>query len=74
VDFKWDENGKSAFESIKEDIVNFPMLVSLDYLKDFQVFFFASEDTIADDLLQKNDQCEEKPIYFMSKVLRDVEL
>jgi hypothetical protein len=74
VDFKWDENGKLSFESIKEAIVKSPVLVSLDYSKDFQVFSFSSEGYHCGCFLQKNDQGEEKPIDFMSKVLRDVEL
>jgi hypothetical protein len=50
------------------------VLISLDYSKNFQLFFFASNDTIASVLLQKNDQGEEQPIAFMSKFFRDVEL
>jgi hypothetical protein len=47
---------------IKEAIVSSPVLVSPDYAKDFQIFSFASEDTIASVLLQKNDQNMEQPI------------
>jgi hypothetical protein len=35
---------------------------------------FSSTYTIAGVLLQKNDQGDEQPIYFMSKNLRDLEL
>ena len=72
--FKWDENGKLAFKSIKEAIVKSLVLVSLDYSKDFQVSSFSSKDTIVGVLLEKNDEGEEKPIDFMSKVLRDNKL
>jgi hypothetical protein len=74
VGFKWDEERNLAFEAIKEAIVKSPVLVSLDYSKDFQVFSFAFEGTIEGVLLQKNDQGEEKPIAFMSKTLRYVEI
>jgi len=53
VDFKRDENEKLAFQDIKEAIVKSLVLVSPDYSKDFQVFSFASEDTMACVLLQK---------------------
>jgi hypothetical protein len=72
--FKWDEDSKTTFKLIKEAIVKSPVLVSPNYSKNFQFFSFASNDTIVGVLLQKNDQDEEQPIAFMSKVLRDVKL
>ena len=45
-----------------------------DYSKEFLVYSYASEDTIAGVLLQKNDEKHEQPIAFMSKNLRDAEL
>jgi hypothetical protein len=50
------------------------MLVSSNYNQDFQIFSFASKDTIVGVLLQKNDENMEQPIAFMSKALRDSEL
>ena len=50
------------------------MLVSPDFDKYFLVFSYASEHTIAAILLQKNDQGEEHPIAFFSKMLRYGEL
>ena len=49
-------------------------MVSLDFDKDFLVFSYALEHIVAVVLLQKNDQGEEKPIAFFSKILRDGEL
>ena len=51
-----------------------PVLISPDYSKDFYIFSFASEDTLVGVLLQKNDQGQEQPIAYMSKILRDSEL
>ena len=51
-----------------------PVLVRLDFSKDFITFSFASEDSIATILLQKNVEGLEQPISFFSKVLRDSEL
>jgi len=74
VDYKWDETRNLYFKYIKEYIVKSQVLVTTDYSKDFQVFSFTFEDTISSVFLQKNDQGEEKPIDFKSKVLRYAEL
>ena len=50
------------------------MLVSLDFSKYFLIFSFASQDTIAVVLLQKNAEGLEQPIAFFSKTLRDSKL
>ena len=50
------------------------MMVSADFSKDFLNFSFASQDTIAIVLLQKNVDGLEKPIAFFSKTLRDSKL
>ena len=62
------------FREIKQAITVSPVLVSLDFNKYFLIFSYASDHTIAGVLLQKNTQGVEQPIYFFSKVLRDVEL
>ena len=46
----------------------------MDFDKVFLVFSYASEHTIAVVLLQKNDQGEEQPIDFFSKILRNGEV
>jgi hypothetical protein len=51
-----------------------PVLVNPYFYNDFIIFSFASKDTIARVLLQKNDQEDEKPITFMRKDLRESEL
>ena len=50
------------------------MLINPNYSKDFQIFSFSSEDTIAGVLLQKNEEGQEQPIAFMSKALQNSEL
>ena len=49
-------------------------MVSPNFTKEFLTFSFASEDTIAAFLLQKNKEGLEQPIAFFSKTLRDSEL
>ena len=68
---KWTVEAKHSFEEIKEALTKTLVLISPDFQKDFIIFSFASEHTIATVLLQKNDQGYEKPIAFFSKSLRD---
>jgi hypothetical protein len=51
-----------------------PVLISPDYSKEFLIFSFASSDTVAVVLLQKNVEGLEQPISFFSRALRDVEI
>jgi hypothetical protein len=49
-------------------------LVRLDYDKEFLIFYFSFNNTIATILLKNNIEGHEKLIAFFSKALRDVEL
>jgi hypothetical protein len=51
-----------------------PTLISLDYSKSFYIFSFASYDTLAIVLLQKDDDSMDHPIAFFRKTLRYDEL
>ncbi|KAH9296454.1 hypothetical protein KI387_040042, partial [Taxus chinensis] len=72
--FKWDKEGKSAFEEIKKAIAKAPTLVSPDFNKDFIMYCYASEHTLFVVLAQKNDEGLEAPIAFMSCPLKNHEL
>jgi len=72
--FEWKDDGRRSFKEIKDGITRSPVLVSLDYNKEFQIFSFASEDTIAGVLVQKNDEGQKQPISFMSRALQNSEL
>ena len=74
IEIKWDENARKYFITIKYALTEAPILASLDFSKDFLTFSYASEDTIAIVLLQRNDEGYEQPISFYSKKLRDAEL
>ena len=50
------------------------VIISPDYTKDFYLFSFSYEHTIAVVLLWKNNEGHEKTIFFFSKSLRDVTL
>jgi hypothetical protein len=71
---KWTTEPRESFVQIKKSLAEEPMLISPDYSKDFLIFSFASFDTIAMVLLQKNEEGREQPISFFSKPLRDAEI
>ena len=71
---RWTKEAKHSFNAIKEVILVTPVLISLDFDKEFYIFSFASKDTIATVLLQRNVDDQEKPVAFFSKVLRDAEV
>jgi hypothetical protein len=71
---KWNTKAKNSFEQVKHELTQAPVLISPDYSKDFYLFSFASENTIAAVLLQKNNEGYEKPIAFFRNSLRDVAL
>ena len=59
---------------VKLALTQAPVLISPDFSKDFLIFSFASEHTVAAVLLQKNLEGMEQPISFFSKALRDAPL
>jgi hypothetical protein len=71
---KWKTEARASFAHIKKVISEAPLLASPDYLKEFFIFSFASEHTLAVVLLQKNEEGFEQPIAFFSKSFRDAEL
>jgi hypothetical protein len=71
---KWTEEAKHSFESIKKAIMIALVLISPNFDKDFYIFSFSSNDTIATMLLQKNEDGHEKPVAFYSRVLKDAEI
>jgi hypothetical protein len=70
---KWTAEPRESFIQIKKALTEAPVLISPDYSKDFLIFSFASFDTVATVLLQKNEEGREQPISFFSKALRDAE-
>ena len=73
-EIKWNTEAKESFREIKKAILEAPVLISPDFAKDFLVFSYAYEHTIAAVLLQKNEGNLEQPIAFFNKMLRDGEL
>jgi hypothetical protein len=74
LEVKWHDAARDSFEDIKKSLLSAPTFINPDYRKDFYIFSFASNDTIATVLLQRNDQGQEKPMDFFRNTLRDVEV
>ena len=53
---KWTTEPREYFFQIKRALIEAPVLISPDYSKDFLIFSFASFDTVATVLLQKNEE------------------
>jgi hypothetical protein len=70
-EIKWTPEARNYFEDIKVALTKAPVLASPNFAKDFILFSFASEHTIAGVLLQKDEQNFERPIAYYSRTLRD---
>ena len=66
VQFKWNDVEKNAFSKIKTSIAHAPSLKSTNFEKDFILYTFMSDDSLAAVLTQKEDGRDEYPISFMS--------
>ena len=74
VQFKWTDLEKNAFRKIKTSIAHAPSLKSSNFEKDFILYTFASDDSLATVLTQKEDGGDEFPISFMSTGLQGAKL
>ena len=74
VQFKWNEVEKNAFSKIKTTVAHAPSLKSPYFDKDFILYTFTSDDSLAAVLTQKEDGGDEFPISFMSTGLQGAEL
>ena len=74
VDIKCTTEARHSFEEIKRALTHAPVLISLDFSKEFLIFTFASENTIAGVLLKKGQQGIKQPISFFSGKLANSEL
>eukprot|EP00253_Pinus_taeda_P031060 PITA_31060 len=73
-EIKWSEVARKSFDSIKKSIMEAPTLISPNYSKEFHIFYFASNDTLATVLLQADEEGSEHPVAFFRWILRDAEL
>jgi hypothetical protein len=66
---KWNPDAKKYFEDIKIALTKSPVLASPNFTKDFILFSFALEHTIASMLLHKDEQNFGKSIAYFSRTL-----
>ena len=65
ADIKWTGEAKNSFEEINKALTPAPMLISLNFSKEFLFFTFASENTIAGVLMQKDSKVLRSPFNFL---------
>ena len=73
-EFKWDDERKEPFNNIKVSISWASVLRSPDFNRDFNLYTFASNQSLAMVLTQKDDEKYEAPMSFMSTNLQGAEL
>ena len=69
--FKWNKECEQAFATIKKMIVEPPILIKPVSTQPIIVYLATSHEAIGATLIQENP--EEKPIYFVSRVLQSAE-
>ena len=71
--FKWEQENQKAFDEIKCYLTNPPIL--LPPLKNIvmKLYIAASEYIIGSMLAQEDENCVERVIYYLSRVLNDAE-
>ena len=74
VQFKWTDIEKGAFNNIKATIAHAPSLKNPSFENDFILYTFASDNSLAVVLTQKEERGDEYPISFMSNSLQAAEL
>jgi len=65
---------EEAFSNIKNEITSTPILISLDFQRDFIMYSFSTKSVVASMPTQRNVKDEELPISFMSNTLHGYEL
>ena len=73
VKFKWTEIEKYSFKCIKIEIAHAPYLRSPYFERDFILYTFSSNKSLATVLTQKGELGDEYPISFMSTGLQGAE-
>jgi hypothetical protein len=62
----WDEMTQHSFEALKRVLTSSPLLIPLDYGKEFLLYMVFAESTIGMVLVQEDVTCEDHFIYYLS--------
>ncbi|XP_072089167.1 uncharacterized protein [Arachis hypogaea] len=71
--FKWETECEEAFQHFKKVLTEPPILAKPQTGETLYLYLSITEETIAAALVRENEKKEQKPIYFISKVLQDTE-
>ncbi|XP_072076605.1 uncharacterized protein [Arachis hypogaea] len=71
--FKWEEKCKEAFQHFKRVLAEPPVLAKPQTGETLYLYLSITEEVLAAALIRENEKKEQKPIYFISKVLQDTE-
>ena len=74
VKFEWNTDQEAAFERLKEELSNPPILAFLDFGKEFYLATDASNIGIGSCLMQKNDENKYQAIAYYSRKLKASEM
>ena len=69
--FIWTEDQQKAFDELKSDLTNAPVLAYPDTKKEYNLYCDASDGALGSILTQKDDTGLERPIQYVSKSFAD---
>lgn len=72
IDFVWDQNCQAAFDTLKQHLVNLPILQFPDFEKTFTLTTDAS-DYVLGSILSQNHKGDDLPLAYGSRSLKDAE-
>jgi hypothetical protein len=72
--FKWDDEQKYSLNNIKASISRALVLQSPDFNIEFNLYTFTSDQSLAANLTQKDDENNKAPVSFMSTNLQGAEI
>ncbi|XP_058784953.1 uncharacterized protein LOC131659846 [Vicia villosa] len=71
--FKWEHHHQEAFDFLKDYLMKPPMLAPSSRNKSMKLYISASESTLGSMLAQDDENGVERAIYYLSRVLNNVE-
>jgi hypothetical protein len=72
--FIWDANAQHSFDALKHALMNTPLLLPLNYEKDYILYLYASTSTISMVLVQEDEYDTKHVIYYLSKIISSLEI
>lgn len=73
VEYKWEEVHRQAFAKIKETLANAPVMMAPIAGKELKLYLAFNDNAIGIVLAQDDQNGQEKPIYYASRILKEAE-